>query len=216
MAYIYVITNNLNGKQYVGKTQLSVEERFDQHKKDARRTKNQHRPLYAAFKKYGVDNFSYSMLEECSSEDASEREQYWIATLNTYGSSGYNATVGGDAKAFLDHQLIIDTYQKERSYTKTAQKCGCCIDSVKNICKSNGIKSVPFAEVISDCLGKKVVMMPENMEFESISEAARYITKEDQKYSRSKQKDIVTHICQVCQGKRKTAYGHTWVYSIGT
>lgn len=33
MAYIYVITNKINGKQYVGQTTYSIEQRFKEHKK---------------------------------------------------------------------------------------------------------------------------------------------------------------------------------------
>lgn len=31
MAFIYVITNDVNGKQYVGKTNFSLERRFREH-----------------------------------------------------------------------------------------------------------------------------------------------------------------------------------------
>ena len=35
MAYIYKITNNVNGKIYIGKTEHSVEKRFKEHCSDA-------------------------------------------------------------------------------------------------------------------------------------------------------------------------------------
>lgn len=44
MSYIYVITNNINGKQYVGKTNLTIDQRFKQHLKDSNKNnvKNVH------------------------------------------------------------------------------------------------------------------------------------------------------------------------------
>lgn len=66
MSYIYVITNNINDKQYVGKTNLSIEKRFKEHIRDSKGSMKKHRPLYYAFNKYGIENFSIDILEECS------------------------------------------------------------------------------------------------------------------------------------------------------
>ena len=58
MAYIYKITNTINGKMYIGKTELTIEKRFQQHCKDSQRDKMSNRPLYKAMRKYGVEFFS--------------------------------------------------------------------------------------------------------------------------------------------------------------
>ena len=42
-------------------------------------------------KKYGVENFSFEIIEE--TEDILTREKYWINFYNSY-SNGYNATLG--------------------------------------------------------------------------------------------------------------------------
>ena len=56
MAYIYQIINKVNGKIYVGKTNFSIEKRFKEHCHDAFQPRNESRPLYAAMRKYGVEN----------------------------------------------------------------------------------------------------------------------------------------------------------------
>ena len=76
MSFIYKITNDINNKVYVGKTNLSIEERFAQHKKDAFKDKNEKRPLYSAMKKYGVNHFYIEQIEECDATVAGLREQY--------------------------------------------------------------------------------------------------------------------------------------------
>ena len=55
MAYIYKITNDINDKIYIGKTNFSIEKRFQEHCKDAFRKRNEKRPLYNAMKKYGIE-----------------------------------------------------------------------------------------------------------------------------------------------------------------
>ena len=91
MAYIYKITNLINGKIYVGKS-----EREDEY----------HRRCYfgsgivirLAIKKYGKENFKKDFLEENIDLDKlDEREQFWIAKLDAMNESvGYNRALGGE------------------------------------------------------------------------------------------------------------------------
>ena len=50
-----------------------------------------------------------------------EREKYWIAYYNSY-ENGYNATLGGDGKHYIDYDLVLQTYQKFLSRREVAQK----------------------------------------------------------------------------------------------
>ena len=45
-------------------------------------------------RKYGIENFTFSVIEECSQEQLNEREIYWIEYYDTY-KNGYNSTLGG-------------------------------------------------------------------------------------------------------------------------
>lgn len=76
MSFIYLITNKVNGKRYVGQTSKTVEERFRDHIEDCYTTKYNNRPLYKAIKKYGVNNFTIEVLEECPNSVVNEREIY--------------------------------------------------------------------------------------------------------------------------------------------
>ena len=58
MSFIYKITNQINGKSYIGKTNLpSIQERFKEHISDSKRARMEKRPLYSAMNKYGIENF---------------------------------------------------------------------------------------------------------------------------------------------------------------
>ena len=83
MGFIYKITNNLNQKVYIGLTTKTIEQRWKEHLSVVNKHKEK-RPLYNAINKYGVENFSISIVEEVDDEFLGEREKYWINQYNSY------------------------------------------------------------------------------------------------------------------------------------
>ena len=116
MAFIYEIINDVNEKRYIGKTEFDIYKRFKEHCKDALKEKNEKRPLYRAMRKYGIEHFHVELIEETN--DPEIREIYWIAQKDTY-HNGYNATMGGDGKKYLDYDLIIKTYNEVLNMQET-------------------------------------------------------------------------------------------------
>lgn len=92
MIGIYLITNKLNGKKYVGQSN-DIERRFKEHCYPGR-YKNGY-PIDVAIHVDGKENFDFSVLEECSIEELNQKETYWIEKLQTY-KKGYNCNLGGD------------------------------------------------------------------------------------------------------------------------
>lgn len=113
---IYVITNLINGKQYVGQT-VRFKERMWEHENDPRSQS----VLHQAIQKYGADNFTADILEEVDDKNLlDELEIKWIVKLNTF-HFGYNMTKGGDGRGHkesskrviqysYDYKTIINTY----------------------------------------------------------------------------------------------------------
>ena len=89
---VYLLTNRANGKRYVGKSKLTLDERLYHHRRKARTKVNTY--LYRAMRKYGVDEFDAIVLEEVEGDGAllNDRERHWIASLRPE----YNMTAGGD------------------------------------------------------------------------------------------------------------------------
>lgn len=218
MAYIYVIKNDINDKVYVGKTNLEIKQRFKQHIQDCTRRCEEKRPLYRAMLKYGTGHFSVYELEKVTSEEASEREQYWINYFDSY-HNGYNATLGGDGKCYLDYQEILRLCDETLlSQEEIAKKCNCCTDSVRNITRqyrpninwhtrlvewqiSQG--NMAFASTPVRCVETQEL-------FISCTEAGKWLVEQGKIKSVKSGKN---HISDVCQGNRKTVGGYHWEYA---
>lgn len=118
MAEVYMITTTESDKKYIGKTNRSSSSRFREHKNTFECRAAEHRPLYSAMKKHGVDTFSYKVLAiGLSSEEADALEIDLIHQHGTF-NYGYNATVGGDGSTYRlvsdkDISYIVDLYLKE-------------------------------------------------------------------------------------------------------
>ena len=217
MAYIYIIKNGINNKVYIGKTERSIEQRFLEHKREAKSRRTIHRPLYHAINKYGEEHFFISLLEKCSSDQASEKEIYWINYYNSY-HDGYNATLGGDGKTYLNYKKILKLFDTTQlSQKEIAKECNCHYDSVKNIVeqyrdnvdwvdrykKSHKIESQNLV-----ALPKAVKCIEENKIFTSTLDAAHWLVQQ----GKAKSTQGRTHISAACKGKREKSYGYHWTY----
>lgn len=91
---IYKITNQINGKSYVGQA-IDIQSRWNSEKSRAfNPSSNEYnRTLSQAFRKYGLNNFIFEIIEECDKSQLNEREIYYISLFNTY-FNGYNETTG--------------------------------------------------------------------------------------------------------------------------
>ena len=212
MAYIYKITNTINGKMYIGKTELTIEKRFQQHCKDSQRDKMSNRPLYKTMRKYGVEFFSIEEIEETDSPE--EREIYWIEFYGTF-KNGYNATMGGDGKKYIDYDLVVATYQELKNATKTAEKLGISQDSVIKILNNRKVHIYSSEEISIRQFGKITNMYSLDGEFlqsfPSTNAAAEYMVQN--KLTGCKKTTIKQHITEVCTGRRKTAAKFKWKYA---
>lgn len=88
MGFVYSIKNNITGKEYVGKTIKSVEERYSEHISNGRKILGTSK-ISESLRTYGTINHTVSVIDECDDSCLLEREQYWIDKLNTI-YVGYN------------------------------------------------------------------------------------------------------------------------------
>ena len=213
MAYIYKITNDINQKIYIGKTEFSIEKRFKEHCSDAFKDRNEKRSLYAAMRKYGIENFHIELVEE--TDNPEERETYWIEYYGSF-KNGYNLTLGGDGKKYIDYDLVVKTYQEIQNIRETARILKIDEGHASKILKIKNISTKTSQEILKEQTQKPVGMIDLNNNnllnsFSSLADAAKYLI-ENNKTTSTNFKGIASHIGKVCNGKRGTAYGYKWKF----
>ena len=85
-ARIYLVTNDINGKQYVGQT-------ITQHSRHGHG-----HAMRDAYKKYGFKNFTYNVLVSGIDKDnlfLDYAEKFWIEVMGSLAPNGYNLEAGG-------------------------------------------------------------------------------------------------------------------------
>lgn len=135
MVGIYKITNLINNKIYIGQS-VDIKERWQEHKRiNERQNENakimQQYPLYKAFKKYGLNNFLFEVIEECLITELDDKEIFWIKYYNSYigfeNSNGYNLTTGGKGNRKVTEEqisLIISLWQEGKSTGEIMSEVG--------------------------------------------------------------------------------------------
>lgn len=111
MYFIYLVTNLINNKKYVGLTTKTIEHRWKEHINCSHSNGNASEfALHRAIAKYGEQNFIVEQIDTADSEnELKQKEIYYIAYFHTYTNDpcgyGYNMTPGGDLNTHLKGEL---------------------------------------------------------------------------------------------------------------
>lgn len=170
---IYKITNKVNGKYYIGKS-IDIYRRW----KDEKRFVSVNDHLQNAFKKYGFDNFSFEILEECSEELLNDREIYYISLLDaTNNKKGYNMTFGGTGGKPSEETIEkMKETKKKNGYTKYWLGKSLPAEMKQKISNSlSGDKHPNFNKTGENSPnGRKVICIETNQTFNTLKEAALF------------------------------------------
>ena len=216
---VYIHTNNINGKKYVGQTCQDPKYRWRSDGSGYKPRKNNTCRFWNAIQKYGWDNFTHEVLyENLSLEQANTIEAELIEKYNTTNDDfGYNIRPGGD-----NSTLSEETRQKIRmarlgnNYGMIGEKAPMygkhhTEEAKRKIGDAFKGEKHPFygthwSEEMKQhhrkLLGKKIICVETGIVYEAIREAAR-----------------ITEINRCCiaavlHGKQKTAGGYHWEYYI--
>lgn len=104
MIGIYIYINKINNKKYIGQS-INILRRKYMHEYNAfnKNTGEYNSKFHKALRKYGINNFTFTIIEECEKEKLSEREKYWINFYDSF-KNGYNSTPGGEYGVSQKHE----------------------------------------------------------------------------------------------------------------
>ena len=128
MFILYMHTNPLNLKSYVGYTKHSLDKRFQNHRAYARR--GSILLFHKALRKYGDDCWASQVLDKCETlAEARELEKKFIAKYRTSERGlGYNMTEGGEGSnckgkvLTLEHRLKVIAGLRKHVWTAEEYK----------------------------------------------------------------------------------------------
>lgn len=105
---IYLITNLINDKKYVGQTKTTIQKRFSRHCWKSETRKNM--PITLAIQKYGKVNFKIEIICNCNSKsELDEKETYYAHYFNSFAPNGYNLKAGNGP-----NNMSLETREKIR------------------------------------------------------------------------------------------------------
>lgn len=149
---IYLITNKINNKNYIGqavsfsgKKKWGSKERWKKHVKNALNNNCECRLLENAILKYGEDNFEVTDLIICNIEQLNFYEDIFIKTYNTLAPCGYNLMTGGG-----NGRKHSEETKKKMSISRTGKIFS--EETKKNI--SNSLKGKIVTETARENIGK--------------------------------------------------------------
>lgn len=160
--------------------------------------------------KYGIDNFVFEILEQVDVCTVNEKEKEYIKQFNSYGSTGYNATLGGDGASYLNYDFIVSTYLSGSNVKETAIICGCDPGSVSNILKNHNIEIRSSMSKNRKPVNQFSINGNFLQSFESLGAAAQYMI--DKNLTNCKFTTIRTHIGETCKKRRQTCGGFRWEF----
>lgn len=93
---VYKVTNQTNGKIYIGQTTQSLSKRKKNHRDDVVSGQMKCPLLHNAMKKYGFENFVFESIDKAQNiDELNDLEMHYIKQFNSLVPNGYNLAIGG-------------------------------------------------------------------------------------------------------------------------
>lgn len=143
LGIIYIITNDINNKVYIGQTIQELQKRWHRHCQKSCSNAEEKMAIKQAILKYGKEHFKIQELCKCPVEELNNKEIYYINLYNSY-KKGYNSTIGGQSstkplKLISEQEPIIELYKLGFSLREIANEYQVDKATIKHIIEINNI-----------------------------------------------------------------------------
>lgn len=219
MVGIYKITNNINGKVYIGRS-IDVKKRIQMHLNRNYDNYNYvHGDLDRDIAKYGKENFSWTILCLCKKEELDRFEEFYIALFGSCNSeTGYNKKTFDTVPSNNQERAVIDIDTKEvfSGTSECARQLSISQGDITRVCNrlSGSISGrrfmyldeytekgiIEYIPIENHKKCKQVKCLETNEIFESAHDAGRKLNLN------------FRLISSVCNNKRKTTGGYHFIY----
>lgn len=231
---IYEILNTVNGKKYIGQS-INIHKRYKGHISKLNQNTHHNQYLQNSWNKYGKENFTFNIIEQCDIDDLDELEKFYISYYKTCDRRyGYNIDDGGNSNKCLSDETrrkISESHKKENLSDETKRKMS---ESAKKRCATQEWidfhHNVVSGRSVSD--DTKLKMSKSHMGHKHSDSTREKIRKsnmgdpvlcvelnivfdcaKDACVSLGIGDTMSGSILQCCRGKRKTCGGYSWDFA---
>lgn len=212
MIGIYKIINP-KGKIYIGQS-VDIEDRKKQYKYLSKYSLG--RKIKNSIKKYGWENHTHEIIEECSVEQLDEREIFWGTYYNVLGKNGLNLKLGEgrglvseETKILMSKkakEIMTDEHKKKLSEAKLGKKRS---EKAKQSLRVPKKSNKNYLNNVGKWPSLKTSVLQYDLEENFIKEWE--FIKDAELFYHPDNK-VKNNICNCCRGAQKSAYGYVWKY----
>lgn len=237
---IYKAVNKLNGNTYIGKTILSLHQRKTGHLNYVN-NQNSETYFHRALRKHGIDNFEWSIIQTCITENhLNLAEQAYIELYKMNGVKLYNMTEGGEGVRLCGekngfygkkHSEETRDHWSEIRKGKNTGEQNANYQGKYSKGENNGFFGKNHTEETKSKVGKHHINQnygltgeshpmfgktgknhPQSKAVFQINKDTNEIIKEWESMTSAEKELKIRHISECCRGKLKISGGFKWAY----
>ena len=222
---IYCIENIVTHKKYIGQS-INIYYRWRKHKEALNSNTHDNSYLQNSWNKYGQENFSFYIVEQCGCDQLNEREIYYIEYYNTLDRKfGYNLKTGGqDCPTYYNDEIkekmresIRNSYNYNDLRRRRSEITRQYWENQENKNRILGKNNVMFGKHHTDETKNKISKTKKSKHYESWNKNHNIVfcAELNMEYPSASQAAKELHldsggILKTCRGERYTCGGYHW------
>lgn len=209
MAIIYKITNLINNKIYIGETIRGLNKRWQEHKHETLTPGhgyNYH--LHCAMRKYGIDNFTIEIIDNCPDEERFLTESKYIQLYDaTNPDKGYNTVIEGSGYTVVSTDAIMEAWNEGLTINDTAKILGIHKSTVSKRLHANNISDEEIQRRYGESVRKRCSkpVLQYDLNGNLINKWPSASSCKEKGYEQGE-------ISSCCRQEIRIAYGYLWKY----